>query len=149
MISSKLQQKKKRYEFYTFQRKNPDLLSRERIRYPGSGSGSALRWSGSETLLASIIKLLICCQDWDEIESTQTEDKASEKFNERVKRDPHQILRYLRRTREGNLGKMKNPKVQKSERCENVKSNNRIIQKSKVQICKRCEYKESIRGIWE
>jgi len=35
-------------------------------------------------------------QDWDEIESTQTEDKASEKFNERVKRDPHQILRYDR-----------------------------------------------------
>ena len=26
-------------------------------------------------------------------------------------------------------GKIKNPKVQKSKRCENVKSNNRIIQK--------------------
>lgn len=35
-------------------------------------------------------------QDWDEIESSQTEDKASQKFNERVKRDPHQILRYDR-----------------------------------------------------
>ena len=34
--------------------------------------------------------------------------------------------------REGNSeGKKKNPKVQKSKRCENVESNNRIIQKLK------------------
>ena len=31
--------------------------------------------------------------------------------------------------KETQKGKMKNPKVQKSTRCENVKSNNRIIQK--------------------
>ena len=41
--------------------------------------------------------------------------------------------------KETQKGKMKNPKDQKSKRCENVKSNNRNIQKSKVQICKRCE----------
>ena len=33
--------------------------------------------------------------------------------------------------KETQKGKMKNPKVQKPKRCENVKSNNRIIQKSK------------------
>ena len=33
----------------------------------------------------------------------------------------------------------KNQKVQISKRCENVKFNNRIIQKLKIQIYKRCE----------
>ena len=37
--------------------------------------------------------------------------------------------------KETQKGKMKNPKILKFKRFENVKSNNRIIQKSKVQIC--------------
>jgi pre-rRNA-processing protein TSR4 len=35
-------------------------------------------------------------EDWDEAEAAQEEDKASEKFNERVRRAPHQIVRYDR-----------------------------------------------------
>ena len=36
---------------------------------------------------------------------------------------------YIQTEKGTQKGKMKNPKVQKSKRCENVKSNNRIIQK--------------------
>ena len=36
--------------------------------------------------------------------------------------------------KETQKGKYKNPKVQLCKRCEIVKSNNRIIQKSKVEI---------------
>ena len=44
--------------------------------------------------------------------------------------------------KETQKGKMKNPKFQKSKRCENVISNNRIIQKSKssnIQKMWKCE----------
>ena len=43
--------------------------------------------------------------------------------------------------------KGKKQKVQKSKRCELVKSNNRISKKSKVQKSKRCEIEKSNNGI--
>ncbi|XP_023327260.1 programmed cell death protein 2 isoform X2 [Eurytemora carolleeae] len=35
-------------------------------------------------------------EEFEEVEAAQAEDKASEKFNERIKRAPHQIVRYDR-----------------------------------------------------
>ena len=73
---------------------------------------------------------------------------------------------YLFAEKETQKGKMKNTKVQKCKRCENLKYNNRIIQmmwkckihkmwKCKTQKMCKCKiqkdvkYKENKRGIWE
>ena len=42
----------------------------------------------------------------------------------------NRIYKYYKYKKETQKGEMKNQKVQKSKRCENVKSNNRIIQKT-------------------
>ena len=59
------------------------------------------------------------------------------------------VLYTEKSEKETQKGKYKNPKVQKSKRCDVVKSNNRIIQKSKSSKIKKLKYKENIRGIWE